>query len=98
MTNLSRRPLGPRAAVTYRGARRNLTRGKRTTAQLCKAERLANGETRSQFDRRRWDELQKALALSAPWREKPARPGASGSLANWNKSREMARRQKQLTS
>lgn len=48
----SRRRKPERTDATYRGARVNSHRS--TRAQVLKAERIANGETRSQADRRRW--------------------------------------------
>ena len=45
----------PREAATYRGARRNDSRGSRRSLAL-KAQRLASGETRSQADHRRQQE------------------------------------------
>ena len=41
-----------RAVGTYRAGRRNAARGIRRSL-LCKAERKARGEARSEFDRRR---------------------------------------------
>lgn len=47
----------PRAAATYRGAKRNTERGPRK-AQKLKAERIARGESRRDADRRRHAEAQ----------------------------------------
>lgn len=45
---------GIRPLSTYRGFRRNAVRGKANI--MCRTERRLTGETRSQFDRRRWTE------------------------------------------
>lgn len=51
---------GRRPKDSYRAVRRNYIRDSKNSSKWCKAERLANNETRSEFDKRRWLEARAA--------------------------------------